>query len=203
MRRHILGNVSLPVPSVSVSVSAPVPGPTNPQVSYISNPSQRSHTTVIVNDPNHVMPKARRLIISAIHKSSNVPGANCIHLRQIEVYDKHGTNWASLNRGGIAHQSSNHWNDKNCADNLIDENYTTINHTSSKDKTATVTITLSHEIEVSMIKVVNMKNSQQYPHGDRLEGTLMKLEDEAGNQTSAHYFSRVSEPELFDYSIKG
>ena len=124
MQCHILGNLSVPVQSIS----APAPTPKSSQVSLNGDPSQILHPSVIVNDPNHVMPKAKRLILSAIHKSGcNVSGANCIHLRQIEVYDKDGINWASFRNGAIAGQTSNHFSTKGFADSLIDEDYASVN----------------------------------------------------------------------------
>ena len=138
---------------------------------------------------SRILPRARKIILSTAGKTSNVPHAHCIHLKQVEVYDSNGINWAASSRGAIASQSSTH-KDMH-AINIINEDYSNCNHTSSSDKFATVTIELPHEIEVSRVKVVSLKNSEKWPHGDRLEGTLIKLEDDQGRITSEHRFSRT------------
>lgn len=131
---------------------------------------------------------AVRIFNSHVHKP--------IHLRQIEIHGIDGVNYALATNGGVAEQSSLHRQGYE-ADNLIDGNLGSSNHTHHRDR-GWVTVTLAQPQYVAQVVLFNSSsNDAPWHHAERAEGHELELIDEEGTVCSHVRLSRNFNAELF------
>ena len=141
-------------------------------------------------------PIVRSVRISALKKRH--PN-EVIHLRQVEVLDREGKNWALATNGARAKQASVHSTvELNGAQFLIDGNFKTANHTAHGAPSNSVCeITLASPVAVHEVVVHNVAWNPRWHSSERLHGSVIELLDDRRSVLLSHTFSKSTEPELF------
>ena len=133
---------------------------------------------------------------------------NVINFRQIEIRGVDGTNYALHSNGGTAAQSSTHMTPRSWnvawagrsypADNLIDGDRESGNHTQPDEHGSWVVVELAEPQHVAEVVIYNSTASYNgRRHAERAEGHELELVDEHGNACYHIRLSRRVHPELF------
>ena len=119
-----------------------------------------------------------------------------IHLRQVEIFDKAGKNWALSSNGGAAWQGSSHKAKNGTptgAERLVDGDFDTNNHTAHK-KDSTTRITLPAPVNVARIVIHNIRTE----NAARLNGSTITVKSAAGRVVWTHTLRTSTSPDLFE-----
>ena len=133
---------------------------------------------------------------------------NPICFRQIEIRGVDGTNYALRSNGGTAAQSSTHMTPRSWnvawagrsypAENLIDGNRHTGNHTQPDANGSWVVVELAEPQHIAEVVIYNSTSTYNgRRHAERAEGHELELVDEHGNACYHTRLSRRVHPELF------
>ena len=143
-------------------------------------------------DAGHVWSDVKTVELSASGKS--FPN-DVIHLRQVEIFDKAGKNWALSSNGGAARQASTHKAKNGSptgAEILVDGDLNTNNHTAHK-KDSTTRITLPAPVVVARIVIHNIRTE----NAARLNGSTITAKSASGRIVWAHTLQSSTSPDLF------